>query len=187
MFRGLNGELSAEWEDVNAERIAAEVVFEQRLPQMILLAILAEKAKRTLAAANALRVTALMKYAFLLQMEGASKQRFYEFVPYHYGPFAKSLYADLEALAAAGVVSLHTQEDDKSAISIVNAEKAEEALEELPDEVREDVTAILDGYGHFDHTRLLKTVYEKYPSYAKNTRLTHLKPKRKRKTAGTED
>ena len=42
------------------------------------------------------------------------------------------------------------------------------------------VAAIVEGYGDLDHTRLLKTVYEKYPGYAKNSRLTHLKPKQKR-------
>jgi type I restriction enzyme S subunit len=38
------------------------------------------------------------------------------------------------------------------------------------------VTAILDAYGDLDHNALLKTVYEKYPAYAKKSRV-HKKKK----------
>ncbi|MBW2346089.1 MAG: hypothetical protein JRF53_19265, partial [Deltaproteobacteria bacterium] len=37
--------------------------------------------------------------------------------------------------------------------------------------LRSDATAILDAYGDLDHKHLLETVYEKYPAYAKKSRL----------------
>jgi type I restriction enzyme S subunit len=42
-----------------------------------------------------------------------------------------------------------------------------ETLETL----RADAATILDSYGNLDHSALLKTVYEKYPAYAKNSRV----------------
>lgn len=69
MQQAFSGELTAEWEAVNADAIIALVTFDERLPRLILLSFLAEKAKR--ASSAAIRITALMKYVFLLQMEGA--------------------------------------------------------------------------------------------------------------------
>jgi len=117
-------------------------------------------------------VTALMKYAFLLQMEGNGRRRFYHFVPYHYGPFAKELYADLERLQADGLVTVDDDTDeDKTRITLANAAHADAALANLPDVLKEDVAAILDSYGNLDHSALLKTVYDKYPAYAKKSRV----------------
>ena len=49
--------------------------------------------------------------------------------------------------------------------------KAEAALAEFPDDLKEDMTAILDAYGDLDHNALLKIVYDKYPAYSKKSRL----------------
>lgn len=49
---------------------------------------------------------------------------------------------------------------------------------ETLDALRTDAATILDTYGDLDHTALLKTVYEKYPAYAKKSRA---KAKRRRK------
>jgi type I restriction enzyme S subunit len=42
---------------------------------------------------------------------------------------------------------------------------------EILETLRSDATAILDAYGDLDHKHLLETVYEKYPAYAKKSRL----------------
>jgi len=178
LARAFTGELTAEWESVNADWIARQNELQDRLPRLLLLAFIQERLARAEKAAQAaVLVTALMKYAFLFQMEGNGRRRYYQFVPYHYGPFAKEIYDDLERLRADGLVSVENDtEEDKTRLTLVDPSKAEAALADFPDDLKEDVTAILDAYGDLDHNALLKTVYEKYPAYAKKSRV-HKKKK----------
>jgi len=173
MDKAFTGQLTAEWEGVNADWIVQQSELQERLPRLLLLALIRERAARAKKAAQAaLLVTALMKYAFLFQMEGNGRRRFYQFVPYHYGPFAKELYDDLERLKADGLVTVDNDtNEDKTKITLADPAKAEAALSELPDDLKEDVASILDAYGDLDHNALLKTVYEKYPAYAKKSRV----------------
>lgn len=165
--QAFTGELTAEWEARNADWIAQRQAFYQRLPQLVLLAFLHEKAQHARKAS--LLITALMKYAFLLQMEGASRRRLYSFVPYHYGPFAQEIYSDLENLQQQGLVTIE-EDDEKTRINLTAPDSAEQALQELPDDLRQDVAAIVETYGNLDHEGLLKVVYERYPAYAKKSR-----------------
>jgi type I restriction enzyme S subunit len=173
LARAFTGELTAEWEAANAKEIAAQQALHERLPRLLVLALLVEKAKRANRAVAEVLVTALMKYAFLLQMEGnGGRRRLYHFVPYHYGPFAKELYTDLQALQQEGLVRVESDsEEDRTKITLVDPAKANEALAALPDDLKEDAAAIIETYGSLDHNALLRTVYEKYPAYAKKSRL----------------
>jgi type I restriction enzyme S subunit len=173
LSQAFTGQLTAEWEAANAEWIAEQQALHERLPRLLVLALLAEKARRARRAAAEVLVTALMKYAFLLQMEGnGGRRRVYHFVPYHYGPFAKDLYTELQALQEEGLVRVENDsEEDKTKITLVDPAKANEALAALPDDLKEDAATIIETYGALDHNALLKTVYEKYPAYAKKSRL----------------
>ncbi|MER3466982.1 MAG: hypothetical protein C4340_07900, partial [Armatimonadota bacterium] len=102
----------------------------------------------------------------------ASHRLLYRFVPYHFGPFAKELYADLEKLQEEGLVRVESDpEEDKTKIILADPAGADELLADLPEDLKEDAATILETYGHLDHYSLLKTVYEKYPAYAKKSRL----------------
>jgi type I restriction enzyme S subunit len=206
LSRAFTGQLTAKWEEANAEWIAQKVELQERLPRLLLLALIREKALRIEKVGQAaVLVTALMKYVFLLQMEGQSRpgrdRRFYDFIPYHYGPFAKEVYADLKKLHQEGLIrvrgtgwgagetgtseilmaaeeqvpygdeSRRQTESNRIEIGLNHIENAERTLADLPDDLEEDVVAIIDTYGAFDHNALLKTVYEKYPAYAKKSRL----------------
>jgi type I restriction enzyme S subunit len=172
MNQAFTGQLTAEWEAVNAEKIAQLTVFHESLPRLLVLALLVEQAKRADRKLAEVLVTALMKYAFLFQMEGNSQRRLYHFVPYHYGPFAKQLYEDLEGLVQDGVVRVENdQEEEKMRITVVDMEKANRMLADIPENVKADVASILETYGDLDHRNLLKTVYEKYPAYARKSKI----------------
>lgn len=175
LSRAFTGELTAEWEATNRDDISARVAFHERLPRLLVLALLTEKARRTgkKVVEAAVLVTALMKYVFLLQMEGnGGRRRLYHFVPYHYGPFAKELYTDLQKLQEEGLVRVdNNTEEDKTKITLADPAKTEQTLAELPDDLKEDAATIIETYGDLDHNALLKTVYEKYPAYAKKSRL----------------
>jgi hypothetical protein len=66
-----------------------------------LLAIAAAKGER-------LQPVQLQKVLFLLgkELPGAVGKDYYHFTPYNYGPFDSQAYADAEALAAEGLVSI---------------------------------------------------------------------------------
>ncbi|GAB6166182.1 hypothetical protein JCM19992_21820 [Thermostilla marina] len=177
MARAFTGELTAEWEAANAEQIAAAQHLYEALPRLTVLALLAEAARRN---RSPVLVTALMKYVFLLQMEANGRRRFYQFVPYHYGPFAKELYSDLEQLRSQGLITIDEDtEEEKTRIAVADVARAEEALGQLPEDLRADVAAILDQYGELGHNRLLKTVYDRYPTYARKSRLRKKTAKKK--------
>lgn len=173
MSQAFSGELTAEWESTNADWIKTQIDLQERLPRLILLAFIRERLARPEKAAQAaVLVTALMKYVFLFQMEGNGRRRYYQFLPYYYGPFAKEIYDDLERLKTDGFVSVENDtEEDKTRIALADPSKAEAALAEFPDDLKEDMTAILDAYGDLDHNALLKIVYDKYPAYSKKSRL----------------
>jgi type I restriction enzyme S subunit len=173
LSQSFTGELTAEWEAANAEWIAERQAFYERLPRLVILALLAEKAKRAGRAAATVLITALMKYVFLFQMEGnGGRRRLYHFVPYHYGPFSKEVYADLEALEQEGLVRVEKDpEEEKTKITLADAPKIEERLAMLPDDIKQDVAVIIETYGDLDHATLLSTVYEKYPAYARESQL----------------
>ncbi|MFN3919515.1 MAG: hypothetical protein ACK4JF_04415 [Methylohalobius sp.] len=151
---------------INAEQQA----WYERIPRLLLLALIAEKARRARHSAEVL-VTALMKYVFLLQMEGnASRRRFYRFIPYHYGPFAKEVYTELEKLKEEGLITVHEdREEEETRIRLTNPTRVEQAIGELPEDLKEDIVSIIEAYGELDHGALLERVYEKYPAYAKKS------------------
>jgi type I restriction enzyme S subunit len=173
MEKAFTGELTAEWEAANSGWIAEQQTLQERLPRFLLLALLAEKAKRAGRSSATVLVTALMKYVFLLQMEGnAVQRRIYHFIPYHYGPFAKDLYSDLEKLQEDGLVQMDQDAvEDKIKITLTKTERIAVVLAAIPEDLKQDVKNIIESYGDLDHNALLGVVYEKYPAFTKNSRL----------------
>ena len=180
LSRAFTGELTADWEAVNAEAIRQRQAFEEQVPRLVALDLLAEKAASTAPAAPeaGLLLTAMMKLLFLVQMKGSARRRFYHFVPYHYGPFAKELYDDLERLQQEGLVSIEQADEDKTRLMLADADRARQMVAQLPDDLRQDVRTVLDEYGGLTHNQLLARVYEEFPAYARRSRLRHAAAKK---------
>lgn len=176
--RAFTGELTAEWEATNVDLIATEVARLAQRPRLALLTLVAEQQRRT---AAPLGITSLMKYTFLAQQEGQTLHQpinqFYDFVPYHFGPFAKDIYGDLEQLEAEGWLTIRrASEDDPTApekveisLSPERAGLVNEAIAELNAQERVDLVAAVEAYGGLSHKDLLVMVYEKYPAYARKS------------------
>jgi len=170
--RAFTGNLTAEWEAANAEFIADQQALYERLPQLVLLAFLHEKSARAKNRADAcVLITALMKYVFLFQMKTAARRRLYHFVPYHYGPFARELYTDLQALSEQGLITLDNGDEDRTRISLTQSGDLQSLFSDIPEDIKDDVGAVLDTYGYLSHKELLRQVYEKYPAYTGKSRL----------------
>jgi type I restriction enzyme S subunit len=183
LSRAFTGELTAEWEREHADLITAEVARLERRPRLALLALVAHRRRRR---EEPVGITSLMKYAFLAQMQGAAfeqaNQRLYQFVPYHYGPFAQELYDDLAALEVEGWLTvarpegeLTTHERIDITLNPARAAELPAALADLSDAERAALAAVIERYGDLSHNDLLAAVYEAYPEYARKSRLRRKK------------
>jgi type I restriction enzyme S subunit len=181
--QAFTGELTAEWEREHADLITAEVARLERRPRLALLALVAHRRRRR---EEPVGITSLMKYAFLAQMQGAAfeqaNQRLYQFVPYHYGPFAQELYDDLAALEVEGWLTvarpegeLTTHERIDITLNPARAAELPAALADLSDAERAALAAVIERYGDLSHNDLLAAVYEAYPEYARKSRLRRKK------------
>ncbi|VVM07726.1 hypothetical protein [Methylacidimicrobium tartarophylax] len=106
--------------------------------RLLILTLLAEKEKRVSWTAVEVPVTALAKNEFLLQMkDNAAGRLIYYFIAYHYGPFAKEPYDDLQAQQGKGLVRMESDpEEDKTKIILFDPAKAQEALSEIPEDLK---------------------------------------------------
>ena len=171
MQRAFTGELTASWEAAHADEIVAEQTRRERLPRLVLLEFVRERQQRH--PKEPVLITSLMKYTFLLQKEGTTGQTLYHFVPYKYGPFARELYQDLEALAADGFITVTETDEEHTEIAIIPSKETmvQRAVAELPEDLQADIAAVVERYGDLAHNDLLATVYQKFPAYATKSRL----------------
>jgi len=167
LSRAFTGELTAEWEAANAEWIRVQTDLEERLPRLLLLAIIREHMARSRkAAGTAILSRVLMKYAFLFQMEGNGYRRYYHFIPHPQGPFAREIYGELNRLKTDGLISIDKNADENDVqIALAGLAHVEAVLAILPDDLKGDIDTILDAYSDLDHAALLKAIHEKYPAY----------------------
>lgn len=183
------GELTASWEAEHTEEIATQVAVLERLPRLTLLAFI-RRAQQQMRQRTIL-VTALMKYAFLFQMERRLRQPIYNFVPYKFGPFAKEVYSDLNTLQDEGLLSVKKEVRIASRKDVAEElatyrpardeyyieisipygkdKEVDTAIKELDEQILGDIDSIINKYGHLDHDALLDVVYERYPKFARRS------------------
>jgi uncharacterized protein YwgA len=124
--------------------------------------------------------TKLTKLVYLAQEEAhdavarmISPDPFYDFEPYHYGPFSRGLLGDLEILEGEGLLSVKFQKLDSQGritqylYSLTVAGRA--ALSKLEAETREaaPVRGLLAKYASMDRSSLVDYIYSRYPNSVK--------------------
>jgi uncharacterized protein (DUF488 family) len=107
------------------------------------------------------------KWCFLLGEECPSKggKGFYQFVPYHYGPFSFCLYREADSLVRDGRLDA---QDDRTWILPINRIPS---TSNLPKVICEDVSTILQRFGHKTVEQTISYVYRHYPWFTMNSRL----------------
>jgi hypothetical protein len=137
--------------------------------QRVLLALIA-------GARNPLKRVRLFKYAFLVgqKSERSLNFKYYDFVPYLYGPYSFSLEQELSHLQACSLVDA-----DNAGLQIVSGfwESAADAIQSLGAQVRYVVQNTLAQWEGLDLDDLLRSVYSEYPQYAFNSSLSKLIPR----------
>ena len=107
----------------------------------------------------------LTKWAFLVREETASQggNAFYDFLPYKYGPFSFCLYREMDGLVRDGYVEV-TGDSRWSP-----TELAEQVVESLPRNVRQDGSRIVKQFKASKSDNLIDYVYKRYPSFTVNS------------------
>jgi len=108
----------------------------------------------------------LTKLSFLLRHESAScgGSAYYQFVPFHYGPFSFCLYREASALVAQGFVD---EPDEKS--WQFGKLGCCEALRPGPP-VQSDIVSLARRFGAMSTRQLVSYVYERYPRFTVNSK-----------------
>lgn len=114
--------------------------------------------------------TVFVKLMFLLRQETdlQNDRAFYDFLPYHYGPFSFALYRELASLRQNSYV---TPEENRIELSGEMLGCIEETTDALPQTTRRAVATIMDRYGRLSQDALIADVYARYPWYAINSQL----------------
>ncbi len=119
------------------------------------------------AAGGTLPRTMLVKLCFLLRHEmptsgGAS---FYEFVPYHYGPFSFGLYQE-----AGGMVrNTYLREPNRNVWEVTGA--GVDVARGLANGIQADITKLSLGFGRDDAESVRRYVYGRHPWFTVNSKI----------------
>jgi len=110
----------------------------------------------------------LMKWLFLLKKETflSSDSTFYDFIPYKFGPFSFTVYRDLEELARFGYFEGKEIRIQPSLLS-----DAYRNFQSLPEVFQTAVKSILTQYGRLSLSRLIHSIYDRYPWFASRSKL----------------
>jgi uncharacterized protein (DUF488 family) len=125
--------------------------------QKLMLAMLA-------AAGRPVNRTELTKWAFLLRQasEDAATASFYDFVPYHYGPFSFSLYQEIGKLQEQGYVQEHGDSHWKLGNVAVSTP--------LDQQLKFQAERVVRIHRDMSLEKLLDNVYNQYPAFTVNSR-----------------
>ena len=102
----------------------------------------------------------LVKWAFLLEKEGKMKA-FYQFVPYHYGPFSFTLYHELEGL----IRNSYIIESTKDRIQ----RRSDVASPQIDTTLGNEINNFSRKYNSLSTDALINHVYSHYPWFTINT------------------
>lgn len=108
----------------------------------------------------------LTKWAFLLAHETASQggNAFYQFVPYHYGPYSFSLAREISTLVREGFI----EEPTGHTWNLTRAGFRTGYV--LPISIERDAADIIRKYGNVPLESLLASIYARYPWFTVNSK-----------------
>lgn len=112
----------------------------------------------------------LQKSLFLIS-KPLNLKKFYDFIPYSYGPFDSKIYLDAETLADQGLLSINYNglSYPHYQVSPTGAKKASDIKKKMNKNEVDFVQKTIDFVKSLSFKELLKTVYESYPEYAVNS------------------
>jgi len=116
----------------------------------------------------------IVKGLFLFTMEAKwqNYEKLYNFVPYYYGPFSQDIYSDMDQLRQAGFlesIEIPGQQWCFHRLTPQGKEILQAIVGDFPADMIIYLKAIFAFVKSLNMHWLLKTIYIKYPKYAKNS------------------
>lgn len=115
----------------------------------------------------------LQKCIFLLGQEQKDYigEGFYEFLPYNYGPFSKSVYRDAEELASEGLILIERPVSSFSTyiISPEGSERARQLINEENSPAVAYLRNVVEWARPLSFSELVRAIYSRYPDYRVNS------------------
>lgn len=110
----------------------------------------------------------VQKLFFLLDAQGAHLVNgpHFDFQPYHYGPFDKAVYKELDALAAEGLADVRRR---SYALTAAGQAEGEMMLAELPAATREYLSKLSAFVRRLNFSELVSAIYKAYPAMRVNS------------------
>ena len=94
---------------------------------------------------------------------------FYHFQPYHYGPFDRQLYDDLDVLKAEGLIAVQQGSVRQYMVSRLGHERGNELLVSLPSAVQEYVPKLISWITAMNFPELVSAIYYEFPDMKVNS------------------
>ena len=112
----------------------------------------------------------LQKVAFLVGMRFSSElpTDYYDFQPFHYGPFCLDLYRDAEALERQGLILITVNQRGGWKEFSASYKSATADLRSIPDHVSDFICAKLRWAREVGFQELVGTIYSEYPAFRVN-------------------
>lgn len=114
----------------------------------------------------------VQKGMFLLSKIGPARD-LYDFSPYHWGPFSRDVYRDLDALEAEGLVRSEPvpgQSWAKYSVTAAGSDRAREFGRTLDPEQIEWLSKLRRFLTTRSFNKLLRDVYDQFPEFATRSR-----------------
>lgn len=116
----------------------------------------------------------LQKTLFLVEQAKLPEtpKPFYEFEPYHYGPFDKDVYIDADSLAVEGLVARLRSESGTWTDTVITPNgsmKAALLKKGLSPPSAKFIADVVQWAQSLTFTELLRAIYEKFPVYRENS------------------
>lgn len=110
----------------------------------------------------------LQKVLFLIGENLRPDGEYYDFQPYHYGPFDRAVYQDMEELAGENMCLMlpgleHGSEDYR--LTALGRKRADQVFEQMDPDVADYIRKVVEWAKSLSFRQLITAIYEAYPQY----------------------
>ena len=116
--------------------------------------------------------TQLQKALYLIVRNAPSvfaEGQAYHFVPYNYGPFDSTVYADIDRLKLSGKAEIARGRWNEYSATPIGIEEGKHTLSTLPVPQQEYMKRVVDWVKSLSFQQLVKAIYDAYPEMRVNS------------------
>ena len=99
----------------------------------------------------------------------------YDFVPYYYGPYSFELYNDFRTLIRDGIITEEGNKQEEGASTESWCLKEDWVVPKPDPGIQRVLNAVYNEYGSLSDDKLIQYVYDNYPEYSVNSKITKYK------------